>query len=61
MRSAIDMEALRRDVTPSRVVEAILARYLSEFISEAIGDTLRRAGADDLRGDGESPPPIDTT
>ncbi len=41
MRSAIDAEASRRGVTPSRVVEDLFARYLPTFVAEALADALR--------------------
>jgi hypothetical protein len=40
MRSAIDAEASRRGVTPSRVVEAVFSRYLPEFVAQAISEDL---------------------
>jgi len=45
IRSAIDAEASRRSTTPSRVVEALLLRYLPEFVAESIAGDLRRAEA----------------
>ncbi len=45
MRSAIDAEADRRGVPPSRVVEEILARFLPEFVAAALQETLRAGEA----------------
>jgi hypothetical protein len=40
VRSIIEDEARRRATTPSRVVEALLQRYLPAFVAESITETL---------------------
>jgi len=40
VRSIIEDEARRRATTPSRVVEALLQRYLAAFVAESITETL---------------------
>ena len=41
IRSAIDAEAARRSLPPSKVAEALLARYLPDFVAQAIRESLQ--------------------
>jgi len=43
MRSAIDAEASRRGVPPSRVVEELIACYLPVLVARSLRETFARA------------------
>jgi len=51
MRSAIDAEASRRGVAPSRIVEELIARYLPVLVERALREAFEQAGRD-RTGDG---------
>jgi hypothetical protein len=47
LRSALEMEALRRGVSPRRLVERVLFRYLPEYAREAVQAALAADAAPD--------------
>jgi hypothetical protein len=53
LRSAIDAEALRSGIPPSRVVERLLLKYLPDFLAESVRASLHRdrPDGDDTDGD----------
>jgi hypothetical protein len=50
-RAAIYAESNRTGSTPSRVVEAVLVRYLPTFVSEEIASDLGRQHISESRGE----------
>ena len=49
IRSAIDAEASRRSLAPSQVADALIARYLPEFVAEAILKSLEQDSGKEAR------------
>jgi hypothetical protein len=52
LRSAIDAEAQRTGIPPSRVVERLLLKYLPEFIADSVRASFHseRTDGDDTNG-----------